>query len=97
MSIQPKAKYVAAESSEQATHDYLAAHPDFFEHHATLLGTLHLPHATGGTVSLIERQISVLRQKNLKLEKKLQELIDVARANDLLAAKIHELAMQLLA
>ncbi len=97
MSTQPKAKYVEAESSEQATHDYLAAHPDFFEHHASLLSSLHLPHATGGAVSLVERQISVLRQKDRKLEKKLQELIEVARANDLLAAKIHELAMQLLA
>jgi len=97
MSTQPKAKYVETESSEQATHDYLVAHPDFFEHHANLLSSLHLPHATGGTVSLVERQISVLRQKDRKLEKKLQELIEVARANDLLAAKIHELAMQLLA
>ncbi len=97
MSIQPKAKYVEAESSEQATHDYLVAHPDFFEHHATLLSTLHLPHATGGAVSLVERQVSMLRQKNLKLEETLKELIEAARANDLLAAKIHELAMQLLA
>ena len=39
----------------------------------------------------------MLRQKDLKLEKKLKELIEVARANDLLAAKIHELAIQLLA
>lgn len=97
MSTQPETEYVEEELSEQAIHDYLAAHPDFFEHHATLLSTLHLPHASGGTVSLVERQISVLRQKDLKLEKKLKELIEVARANDLLAAKIHELAMQLLA
>lgn len=97
MGTQPETEYVEEELSEQAIHDYLAAHPDFFEHHATLLSSLHLPHASGGAVSLVERQISVLRQKDLKLEKKLKELIEVARANDLLAAKIHELAMQLLA
>jgi len=56
-----------------------------------------LPHATGGAVSLVERQISVLRQKDLKLEKQLKELISVARANDLLSAKTHELTMQLFA
>lgn len=97
MSTQPKTDYVDEELSEQAVHDYLASHRDFFEHHGTLLSSLHLPHATGGAVSLVERQISVLRQKDLKLEKRLQELIEVARANDLLAAKIHELAMQLMA
>ena len=97
MSTQPEVDYREEELSEQAVHDYLAAHPDFFEHHKALLSSLHLPHATGGAVSLVERQISVLRQKELKLEKQLKELIEVARANDVLAAKIHELTMQLLA
>jgi uncharacterized protein YigA (DUF484 family) len=97
MSTQVEVDYADEELSEQAVHDYLAAHPDFFEHHSTLLSSLNLPHATGGAVSLVERQISVLRQKDMKLEKQLKELIEVARANDLLSAKIHELAMQLFA
>ena len=97
MSTQAEVDYADEELSEQAVHDYLATHPDFFEHHSTLLNSLNLPHATGGAVSLVERQISVLRQKDIKLEKQLKELIEVARANDLLSAKIHELAMQLLA
>ncbi len=83
--------------SEQAVKDYLTAHPDFFENHSSLLSSLQLPHSTGGAVSLVERQVSVLRQKDLKLEKQLKDLIGVARANDLLAAKIHELTLQLLA
>lgn len=97
MSTQAEVDYVDEELSEQAIHDYLATHPDFFENHANLLNSLHLPHASGGAVSLVERQVSVLRQKDIKLEKQLKELIEVARANDLLAAKIHELALQLLA
>jgi len=97
MSTQPKQEYVDEELSEQAVHNYLAAHPDFFEHNAKLLSSLHLPHSTGGAVSLVERQVSVLRQKELKLERQLKELIGVARANDTLSAKIHELTMQLLA
>lgn len=97
MSTQAEVDYGESELSEQAVHDYLAAHPDFFENHATLLNSLHLPHSTGGAVSLVERQVSVLRQKEIKLEKQLKELIEVARANDILAAKIHQLAMQLMA
>ena len=97
MSTQADVNYADEEPSEQAVHEYLAEHPDFFENHPNLLDTLNLPHATGGAVSLVERQVSVLRQKDLKLEKQLKELIEVARANDLLSAKIHELTMQLLA
>ena len=69
----PELDYVMKKISEQAVHDYLAAHPDFFEEHASLLSSLHLPHAAGGAVSLVERQISVLRQKDIKLEKQLKE------------------------
>jgi hypothetical protein len=97
MSTQPKPDYGDEQLSEQAVHDYLVAHPDFFEHNPRLLGSLNLPHSSGGTISLVERQISVLRQKDAKLERQLKELISVARANDVLAAKIHELTLQLLA
>ena len=97
MSTQAKAEFIEEELSEQSIHDYLSAHPDFFERHSTLLSSLQLPHASGGAVSLVERQSTMLRQKDLKLERQLRELIDVARANDLLSAKIHELTMQLLA
>ncbi len=97
MSTQAKPEYVEEELSEQTIHDYLSAHPDFFERHAMLLSSLILPHASGGAVSLVERQVSVLRQKELKLERQLKELISVARDNDVLSAKIHELTLQLIA
>ena len=97
MSTQTKQEFVDDAASEQSVYDYLEAHPDFFERHNALLGTLRLPHVTGGTVSLVERQVSVLRQKDLKLERRLKELVEVARANDILAAKIHEMALTLLA
>lgn len=96
MSTQRKAEFIEEELSETAVHDFLQDNPDFFERHGALLGSLRLPHVAGGTVSLVERQVSVLRQKDLKLERKLKELIEVARANDLLAAKIHKLTLQLL-
>ncbi len=82
--------------SEEAVHNYLTGHPDFFERHADLLRSLRLPHVSGGTVSLIERQVSALRQRDDKLEQRLTELVQVARTNDALAAKIHRLALGLL-
>lgn len=97
MSTQRKAEFVETELSEQAVHDYLSANPDFFERHARLLNSLQLPHASGAAVSLVERQVSLLRQKEIKLERKLKELIQVARENDVLAAKIHQLTLHLMA
>ena len=84
--------------TEESIADYLQANPDFFERHSALLNSLRLPHDAGGpAVSLVERQVLVLRQKNLKLERRLKDLLDVARSNDALAARIHALAMLMLA
>lgn len=96
MSTQTKQAAGPEPLEEQAVHDYLADNPDFFERHNTLLGSLRLPHVTGGTVSLVERQVSVLRQKDLKLERRLKELLEVARDNDVLAGRIHELSIALI-
>ena len=96
MSTQPKTEFVDDAVSDGDVHRYLESNPDFFERHSELLSALRLPHVAGGTVSLVERQVSVLRQKDLKLERKLKELLGVARANDLLGNKIHKLAILLL-
>ncbi len=97
MSTQAKPEYAEEELTEEAVSGYLAAHPDFFERNPKLLGKLRIPHETGGTVSLVERQVSMLRQKEVKLERQLRELIQVARDNDVLAAKVHKLGIHLLA
>ena len=96
MNTQRKPEFVEQPLSEQSVHDYLAAHPDFFERNGTLLSSLRLPHVAGGTVSLVERQVSVLRQKDLKLERQLKDLLKVARANDVLSGKLHKLTLQLM-
>lgn len=97
MSTQAKREYADEEPTEEAICGYLAAHPDFFERNPKLLSKLRIPHETGGTISLVERQVSMLRQKEVRLERQLRELIQVARDNDALAAKIHQLSIHLLA
>jgi uncharacterized protein len=78
--------------------EYLQSCPDFFERNGALLTKLRLPHLrdTGATVSLVERQVEVLRERNQTLERKLKELVDVARANDGLADRIHRLTQRLI-
>lgn len=75
---------------------WLRIHPEFFQHNAELLASLRLPHASGGAVSLIERQIEVLREKNHEAEARLTELVGIARANEQLTAKIHHFTRRLM-
>ena len=44
---------------------YLQENHHFFEAYPDLLAELSLPHESGGAVSLIERQIAVLRERKL--------------------------------
>jgi len=84
-------------ASEEAVAEYLQNHPDFFERNGSVLARLRVPHERGvSTVSLVERQVLVLRDKNQKLEGKVREFVDVARANDALSDKIHRLARRLI-
>jgi len=97
MSKQPVRGVEAESLPEDAVATYLQHNPDFFERHTPLLAKLKLPHSRGAsTISLVERQVLVLREKNEKLETHLQELISVARANDTLANKIHRLSCRLI-
>src|SRR6202050_5720378 len=78
--------------------EYLQTYPDFFERNSALLTKLRLPHLRdmGATVSLVERQVEVRRERNQSLERKRKELVDVARANDALADRIHRLCQRLI-
>jgi uncharacterized protein len=88
---------VAIETEEASIASYLQHNPDFFERHQAVLTRLRLPHVRGGsTVSLVERQIEVLREKHAALEQKLAELVRVARANDVIAEKLHRFTKRLL-
>jgi uncharacterized protein YigA (DUF484 family) len=84
--------------SEEAIAEYLQNHPDFFERHTTVLEKLRLPHARGGSaISLVERQVDVLRERHKALDQRLRELVEVARANEQLGEKVHRLARKLIA
>ena len=88
----------ATETEEESIAAYLQHHPDFFERHQPLLARLRLPHVRGGsTISLVERQIEVLREKHAALEGKLADLVRVARGNDAIAEKLHRFTRRLLA
>jgi uncharacterized protein YigA (DUF484 family) len=82
---------------EEQVADYLVAHPDFFERHGAVLARIKLPHQRGSAaISLVERQVLVLRDKLTAHEKKLQELIENGRSNDAILERVHRLSRRLL-
>ena len=75
---------------------FLSEDPEFFQRHPNILQSLHIPHENGPAVSLVERQINLLREKNASLEKQLDSLLEIARENDNTQQQVHRLIIDTL-
>lgn len=84
------------ELDEAAVAAYLQARPDFLLRHPELLEQIEVNHAAGSAVSLIERQVDLLRGKNLRLEDRLSGLLANAAENERRATSVHKLARTLI-
>lgn len=70
---------------------YLQDNPHFFNEHAELLADIQLTSPLlGRAISLHERQIEIVREKNKGLELRIAELVRIARDNDTLMHRIQE-------
>ncbi len=82
---------------ETSVMDYLKKHPQCLDRHPDILAELTFPHESGSAVSLVERQIKVLRDNNQQLKNQLAELIHIARENEELSQRFHRLSLELMA
>jgi hypothetical protein len=80
----------------EAVAAWLQQHPDFFAEHDELLAMMRVPHQRGDTVSLVERQLKLLRERNIEMRHRLSQLMDVARDNDRLFEKTRRLTLDLM-
>ncbi|MBI3562369.1 MAG: DUF484 family protein [Gammaproteobacteria bacterium] len=96
MSTQQYKPSLDAEEFERQVVKFLREHPEFFVQHPELLAELNLPHRTGGPVSLIEKQVAVLREQKETIRKKLQTLIHNAQTNEQLNERLNNLTLALL-
>ena len=77
---------------------FLEKQPDFFVDHPELLEMLHVPHRTDGqAVSLVERQVKVLRANQAETRQRLAELIRNARDNAARGGPVPRRARRLIA
>ena len=77
---------------------YLQDNPQFFEEHADLISRMVIPHPhSGRTISITERQMLGLRDKNKLLEGKMSELLQFGEENDSISEKMHRLGVAMIA
>ena len=82
--------------TEEKVEKFLKEHPNFFDHRPDLLTEMHLPHNSGNAVSLVERQVSILRERNMEMRHRLTNLLDNARDNDRLFDKTKRLVLAII-
>lgn len=75
---------------------WLRAHPNFLARNPELLEFLELQHAAGSAVSLIERQVDILRNRSQRLEDRMSNLLAAAQDNERRATSVHKLARALI-
>ena len=84
----------AAASTPPVLDDQMLLHalrerPDFLERYPELLVDLSLPHApSAGAVSLVERQVVVLKEKVRGLEQKIAGMVNHAQENRVIEARL---------
>lgn len=96
MTTQHKTNKPPMDDQEKSVVKYLRDNPDFFERHLDLLADMILPHSEQGAVSLIERQVQILREQKDAARKKLNTLVQHAEANEKLSGQINQLILALL-
>ena len=80
----------ASEVTAEVVSDYLRDNPDFFNQHPEVLSELKITHVGDGAVSLVERQVATLRERNAELRRRLDALMSVAEQNEALLEATQE-------
>ena len=82
--------------NEDAIANYLKTHPDFFLRHESLLETIKIPHESGTAISLIERQVKLLRSQKQEMEDQLNGVIQAARNNEKIVNHIQRFTLEMI-
>lgn len=75
---------------------YLLQNPDFFLEHVNLLEMIKVPKERGKTVSLMTHQTNLLRERNIEMRQRLDQLVSNAQQNDQLFFHSRRLVLALL-
>lgn len=84
------------QTDEAKVIQYLKNNPEVLMSYPEVFSSLEIPHQTGGAISLVERQLKMLRDENNSLKIKIDELVEIARDNEELNQRFHRLSLELM-
>ena len=84
------------DSKEETVRAFLKENPGFLDDNPDILEMLELPHNTGSAVSLVERQVGIMRDRNKEMRGRLDNMLTTAHDNELLFEKTKRLVLNLL-
>ncbi len=84
------------DSTEEMVREFLRDNSDFLDKNPDILEILTLPHNSGSAVSLVERQVGVMRDRIKEMRGRLDNMLATAHDNDLLFEKTKRLVLNLL-
>ncbi len=96
MSASNEAAVSEPDISEEQVRAYLVANGDFLQRNPDLMDHLHIEHPSGSAVSLVEKQVSVLRERNVEMRHRLNKLTANARDNEVIYQQTRDLVLKLL-
>jgi len=76
--------------------DFLLINPDFLSKNPQVLNSVEVIHETGGAVSLIQRQVEVLRENYNSTTNNLLDLLSIAKENEEIFSQTKELILALI-
>jgi uncharacterized protein YigA (DUF484 family) len=76
--------------------EFLQTNPEVLMAYPEVFSSLSVPHKTEGAISLVERQLRVLRDQNRTLKAKIEELVSIARENEEINQRFHRLSLELI-
>lgn len=95
-SAQAKGKNVEKKIDGSMVAEYLDKHREFFSDRDDLLLRMELPHQNGKAISLVEKQVALLRERNIDTRKKLDEFVESANKNNEIFDKCRKLILNLI-
>lgn len=84
------------ELNDEIVREYLKNHDDFLQRNPDMLDYLHISHASGSAISLVEKQAKQLRERNMDMRQRLKALTTNARDNDALYEQTRAMIVKLL-
>ncbi len=88
---------MSKELIDQDVAAYLLANPDFFVDRDSLLLKIQVPHKSKGTISLVEKQLDVIRNRQKETIKQLRTFVENAKRNKEIFDKSSKLVLSMMA